>query len=216
MSVLYEKYLAKVGELSEVKLKILKILWRNDFTLFPKPWISSRLLLKATNQKYFDRRTRELRDENGCDIETRQIEGVHCYRLKSDKVGDKNPRGYLSPTEKEKLFNNYKHTCQICGRKYEKNQKGLQADHKVPLSRKGSHILSNWQPICVECNVGKRRACEGCSDNCNSCSWAFPEKVGKIVALKIPTEILDKLSRLSLNSQKQIQERLVEIIKKGI
>ncbi len=56
--------------LSDVKLKILTRLWGNDLYEFPKPWVSSAELLELTGQKYFDRRTRELRYQLGCDLES--------------------------------------------------------------------------------------------------------------------------------------------------
>jgi 5-methylcytosine-specific restriction endonuclease McrA len=216
MSASFQSFLQKVGNLSEVKIKILKSLWKRDTCPFPKPWVKSQTLLKETQQKYFDRRTRELRDENGCDIENDQISGEYCYRLRSNYVGNKNPRGYLSTTEKEKLFVSHNFTCQICGRKYKKGEKGLQADHKIPLIRKGSQKYENWQPICVSCNVGKRRACEGCIDECKKCSWAFPEKIGKAVILKIPNPILEKLVSLSSHSEQKMQAKILEILKKEL
>ena len=70
---LFENYLSalpKKKRLSEVKLTILKRLWGSDDIDFPKPGVSSIELLELTGQKYFDRRTRELRDELGCDLES--------------------------------------------------------------------------------------------------------------------------------------------------
>lgn len=68
-----EEYLGNLPtkkRLSEVKQKIIKRLWGDENISFPKPWVSSKELLELTGQKYFDRRTRELRDELGCDIES--------------------------------------------------------------------------------------------------------------------------------------------------
>ena len=72
MILTFQEYYQKLLErqnLSEVKYNILKTLWDSGDN-FPKEWIKSSELLEITNQKYFDRRARELKDELGCDIET--------------------------------------------------------------------------------------------------------------------------------------------------
>ncbi|MCP4130899.1 MAG: hypothetical protein GY754_07940 [bacterium] len=58
----------KKHTLSKVKQLILKMLKE-------KEWVSSKDLLEATQQKYFDRRIRELRDELGYDIIIEFISG---------------------------------------------------------------------------------------------------------------------------------------------
>jgi len=91
---------------------------------------------------------------------------------------------------------------------------GLQADHKIPLSRGGSHDLSNWQPLCNECNVGKRRACAECEEDCRVCSWAFPEVVGITTAVSIPTDLLRKLERQmdSSNGITSVNDVIIKLI----
>ena len=93
----YKKMLPK--NLSIVKEKILKRLWEEG-DKFPKGWVKSSELLSITKQKYFDRRTRELRDEMGCDIETKIIEAEHSYRLNSQKINISNPLHYLPNNQK--------------------------------------------------------------------------------------------------------------------
>lgn len=184
---------AKVTQhLSPVKIKILTALWNNGSS-FPREWVSSSDLLALTNQKYFDRRTRELRDELGLNIETKHINGEHHYRLVSDEVTVSNPRLYLTEPQKRALFEAQNSTCQICGKVAEAGLRGLQADHKVPLIKGGTHAADNWQSICVECNVAKRRACQGCNDDCNTCVWAFPETSGMPLTLRLPREVFDRV-----------------------
>lgn len=172
-----EDYFKSLGKLSEVKKNIITRLWKEGSS-FPKGWVKSSELLKLTKQKYFDRRVRELRDETGCDIETSTFNGEHAYRLASAKLKVSNPRLYLSASQKKKLLENSQHTCAVCGIRQTSGIRGLQADHKIPLQRGGSHDIANWQILCVECNVGKRSACAGCNLDCHQCPWAFPELVG--------------------------------------
>lgn len=143
-----EQYIDTIGgRLSDVKRKILVELW-NAGDAFPREWVASSHLLEITQQKYFDRRTRELRDEKGCDIETKHINGEHHYRLVSDKLAASNPRLYLTEAQKKDLFRRSGSTCQVCGVEVEAGVRGLQADHKVPLIRGGTHHLENWQAVC--------------------------------------------------------------------
>lgn len=202
----YIKKLPTKRKLSEVKIKILTRLWGSDSDKFPKSWVSSAELLGLTDQKYFDRRTRELRDQLGCDIESsyiREFSG-HGWRLNSDKLTAPQDREYLTQNQKNKLFQESDFTCVTCGLKISAGIRGLQADHKVPLSRGGSNELANWQSMCNNCNVGKRRACEGCTLKCEACSWAYPEKFG----IKTMVSISDKtLRRVDTYSSKTSSTR---------
>lgn len=202
----YIKEIFKNKKISRVKLDILKRLWHEEKHTFPKPWVSSADLLKLTNQKYFDRRARELRDHLGCDIETKYLEEVrgHAWRIKSRDIAPPMDRDYLTKAQKNKLFTENDFHCVICGIRVEAGIRGLQADHRIPLSRGGGNDLSNWQPICNNCNVGKRRACEGCVLDCKTCSWAFPDTVGVKLIMGINEETI---RRLDVYSEKMGQSR---------
>jgi hypothetical protein len=90
------------SKLSPVKTKILEILWAAGKS-FPREWVKSSTLLKSTHQKYFDRRIRELRDQEGIDIETKYVGSEHCYRLNSPNLNEGHRRFYLSAADKRKL-----------------------------------------------------------------------------------------------------------------
>lgn len=212
MSKTIDSFVAALSPLSDVKEVIIRRLWGNDDALFPKPWVKSTDLLALTQQKYFDRRTRELRDELGCDIETQQVNGEHCYRLLSDRINPPNPRLYLTAKEKNTLFRKYSYKCQICGGSFLAGVRGLQADHKIPLIRGGTHKTENWHPICNACNVGKRGACAGCEDECRECPWAFPEIVGQVTLLRLPPSTLHALYSQFGNDQKNIEAGVVQIL----
>ncbi|MAZ00137.1 MAG: HNH endonuclease [Micavibrio sp.] len=213
----YIESLPTKRKLSGAKHTILTLLWSSSAE-FPRRWVRSSELLNATGQKYFDRRARELRDEIGCDLESKYVEEFkeHAWRLNSNKLLKANPREYLTSADKKRLFEKHNFVCATCGKKIDAGVRGLQADHKIPLSRSGSHKLSNWQPICNNCNVGKRRACEGCNDECISCSWAFPEEVGINTVVNLPPEILSKLNKMSGGSQKELNELIKRAIQEAI
>jgi 5-methylcytosine-specific restriction endonuclease McrA len=191
--MLLREYLEKFNpRLSDVKSLIVKELW-NSSDEFPRKWVSSSRLLELTGQKYFDRRIRELNDQAGADIETGVVSGHHHYRLRSPDFKKANPRQYLTESQKASMFRLAGNRCQVCGKTAVAGVRGLQADHKKPLQRGGSHDGTNWQAICNECNVAKRRACQGCTLNCDSCSWAYPETTGLPVIIRLPVEQFDRL-----------------------
>ena len=193
------------SSISEVKIMILKKLWHSDSCGFPKPWVSSAELLQLTGQKYFDRRARELRDQIGCNIETMQQAGLgHAWRIKSPSMAVPQDREYLSQPHKDQLFSSAGYACVICGKNTPPGVRGLQADHKVPVSRGGTNSVENWQAICNHCNVGKRRACEGCVAECASCSWAYPETRGINTLVAINKDTLSSVTAYSKITNKSI------------
>ena len=209
-----EDYLNRLSEnkrLSEVKKKIIAELWDSDKV--PMKWVSSERLLAITGQKYFDRRARELRDENGADIESANSSGSHVWRLRSLEIASGNSRAYLSAQEKQNLFLRQEHKCQICGKQTAPGVRGLQADHKVPLIRGGRNVHENWQSICNECNVAKRRMCQGCEDSCSECVWAYPENTGMLVCIPVPTELVKKLRDFALHHKEHLWKELSRILK---
>lgn len=199
-------------KLSKVKRLILKRLWQQGKS-YPKGWVKSTELLKLSNQKYFDRRIRELKNEAGFDIETRWVNGEHCYRLRSEKRAKEAVRTYLSATRKKALFEAAEYQCSICGKKAGSGVLGLQADHKVPLSRGGSDEFGNWQAVCHECNVSKRKMCQSCTLNCNECAWAFPEEKGSRVLVNLPLTLRRKVEEFDTQSQ-SIEDKIISVLRK--
>lgn len=221
----FQEYLDRLPskrKLSDVKLKILERLWSRDVDSFPKPWVSSAELLDITGQKYFDRRTRELRDQMGCDLESsyREEFSGHAWRINSENLAPPQDRDYLTQTQKLRLFECNDYCCSTCGLKINAGIRGLQADHKVPLSRGGTNNLENWQPMCNNCNVGKRRACEGCEIECETCSWAFPDLVGVKTMVSISErtlKMIDHYSKITGENRDKVMENAAEyyLDKKG-
>jgi HNH endonuclease len=207
----YLQQLPAKRTLSEVKMKILRRLWASETDTFPKPWVSSAELLELTGQKYFDRRIRELRDQLGCALESayREEHTGHAWRLRSAELTTPQDRDYLTQSQKTQIFQENDYRCVTCGVKVPPGIRGLQADHKIPLSRGGSKDLANWQPMCNNCNVGKRRACEGCTIDCQICSWAFPEKHGVKTILSISEKTLRRVADYSIKTGKT-SDKIVE------
>mgnify|MGYP001570318577 CR=1 FL=1 len=61
------------------------------------------------------------------------------------------PINDLTPAQWVMIKEHYKHCCVYCGKKFQR----LTQDHIVPLSKGGSHTLSNVVPACKSCNSKK-------------------------------------------------------------
>ena len=201
----------KPKKLSAVKKLVLKTLWDSS-TSFPRDWVLSDRLYELTNQKYIDRRIRELRNETGCDIETGTHNGAHAYRLLSATLNQAFDRTYLTDTQKKKLFEAYEYRCAACSQQFGPKSKGLQADHRVPLIRGGGSEIENWQPLCIACNVAKRRSCMGCEVNCAQCAWAFPEQYGQTIPIQLSRELGESLQALARSRDMTPQALIFEAI----
>ena len=64
-------------------------------------------------------------------------------------------RQSLSPRLRFKIFKRDNYRCQICGRSAQDGVV-LEVDHKVPVSKGGSHTPENLWTLCFTCNRGKR------------------------------------------------------------
>ena len=191
-------YLNKLGKISFIKQKILTVLWEEG-TQFPRNWVDSKVLLEKTNQKYFDRRIRELRDHKGCNIEAKKNGKSFNYRLVSDTLLNTRTAPKVSQKNKDAVLKNANNFCAVCGKHTDGGIRGLQVDHRVPLSRNGGNNTSNLQALCNECNLAKRQACRGCSLDCNKCAWAFPSRISEIKIFNyIKTAVLHFAKRIGV------------------
>lgn len=195
-------------KLSKVKALILS-------KLATKKWVKSSELLKVTGQKYFDRRIRELRNEQGYDIETGFVDGEPSYRLRSDKRAPPKPRTYLSAAEKKALLSTALKSCAICGVSFSKSNP-YSFDHRVPLLRGGTGSPENFQLVCYNCNNQKRVQCKGCELDCQTCFLAFPDKLPKGIVLRFESkELVEKILSDAKKSKKTIEQYVIDLLKKS-
>ena len=192
---------------SAVKRAILRRLTGGD-------WVSSKELLKLTKQKYFDRRIRELRDENGFDIETGFRDGEPHYRLRSANRQPSKPRSYLSVSDKKKLIAQLGAKCGLCGREFKDGIK-MVFDHRTPLLRGGAGVSENFQLLCYDCNNQKRSQCRGCTYDCNKCYFAFPDKFPVGVVLRpLDRDFWLKVESASISAGLPIEEFIIHVLKR--
>lgn len=201
---------ALLTKFSDAKGKILRALW-------PCRWVSSSKLLKLTNQKYFDRRIRELRDESGFDIETGYASGKAAYRLVSHTARfEESRRQYPNSQERAEVIKRDGVRCNICGfiPPTGKITGYLQYDHRIPFhERNGETNVDNLQLVCIRCNVIKKRACQICPMvTCNNCPYAYSEKFGGIYVIGISKQAKGKYESVAKLKNIKIEDAIRDVI----
>lgn len=189
---------------------ILKTLWPEGHGI-PGPHVTESKIREAINAyrgaEYVDtfRRMRELQGEEGL---LGIIKGGSKYQLVDLTVSSKRiPRTHLSDAAWKDVLERYNGVCAACGRSV--GEKGFQQDHKVPRLRGGSDDLSNWQPLCDECNNFKSTACRDCHLDCKKCCWAFPEK---FKPLNIPGDLIARLRKFASERHSNADSIVIELI----
>lgn len=196
------------SSITEAQWSMLKMLWDAQ-----GQWVDRELLHSLVQQSDYRRRLTELQDERGIDIERRQNGKSFEYRLATTKLNQAFPRAYLSQSQKKKLFEREEFTCQICGAMDpENNNSMLQADHRIPLKRGGGHSAENWQTLCGDCNVGKRRACQDCNLPCYSCTWAFPDQWGVRAVIPLSNADHQRLNAAGIRTPEEISVFLMKSV----
>jgi HNH endonuclease len=151
------------------------------------------------------RRLRELQGEEG-------ITGIgkegRTYQLINLSLSDKRiPRIKLSDLGWQQILENYQHRCPVCSRS--EPEVRFQQDHKIPRTRGGGNELTNWQPLCDECNNFKSTSCRGCQLECEKCSWAFPDR---FAPLRLSSDNISKLRQLAASNNVNPHALLNQIV----
>lgn len=193
---------------------ILETLWPEGHGI-PGPYVEESQIRAAINAyrgtPYVDtfRRVRELQGEEGL---LGIVKGGNKYQLIDLTVSEKRvPRIHLNDSDWSKVLGKYGRVCAACGRTMA--EKGFQQDHKIPRLRGGSDDLSNWQPLCDECNNFKSTACRDCQLDCNTCCWAFPEKYKP---LQIPGHVIHSLREYASSHSIDPDEFVTDLITQAI
>lgn len=198
---------------------LLETLWPVDHGI-PGPYITEEQLREAIDQfrrsqhsgdkpykPYVDvfRRLRELQGEEGVTGIAREGK---TYQLVSLLLSAKRvPRIKLSDVDWQQILVQYQHRCPVCHRSEPTVR--FQQDHKIPRTRGGGNELSNWQPLCDECNNFKSTSCRGCQIDCETCSWAFPEQ---FAPLRLSAENITALRRIALDTNTDPHDLLNRIV----
>jgi hypothetical protein len=151
------------------------------------------------------RRLRELQGEEGVTGIAREGK---TYQLVSLSLSEKRiPRVKLSETDWQQILEKYNNKCSVCNRA--EPEVRLQQDHKIPRTRCGGNELTNWQPLCDECNNFKSTSCRGCQLECKKCSWAFPEC---FAPLRLSSDNISRIRQSAINNNLDPHDLLNQIV----
>jgi hypothetical protein len=81
------------------------------------------------------------------------VRAYNCARNANKRARDLKVRGRITETEVMSLFKQYKNVCIGCYNELP----GL--DHVIPLSKGGLNVITNCQPLGLNCNITKNIGC---------------------------------------------------------
>lgn len=110
------------------------------------------LLGRANEQEQLDRRKRDLHEH--FEIEKIVVDGETRHRLVRRKTRSREARIPISARERAIVLQPGR--CAMCGRTPLEDWVKLVVDHRIPLEWGGTNKLDNLQPLCEECNAGKK------------------------------------------------------------
>lgn len=169
--------------------------------------VSNGELIRVSGQHNYARRIRELRAEGWDIVYSPSPTG---YILRSLNQNGKTTDVYINLKLRQKILERDQYICQLCGHKGgEKYSDGsivrLEVDHIKPLKQGGKTTEENLWVLCSRCNAGKKSL------------FDYPETVkNKILSVNLPEDIRGKLNKLSLQSNRTINDIVVEAISRGL
>lgn len=108
-----------------------------------------------------DRRKRDLSDKYLLDVRTERCKGKRdpVYRLVGFRKSGGSGRKGINARERAEVLTRYGSRCAMCGKTPAEDQVRLVIDHIVPLdwlATDDPNNPENLQPLCEECNSGKK------------------------------------------------------------
>jgi 5-methylcytosine-specific restriction endonuclease McrA len=104
-------------------------------------------------QEHFTRRIRSLRSRYH--LPTRRVRGRTVYVLVGERH-DALDEAPVSDKLRAEVLHTYGRRCQMCGKTPAEDGVKLRVDHKIPREWGGSTTLQNLEPLCDQCNGGKK------------------------------------------------------------
>jgi 5-methylcytosine-specific restriction endonuclease McrA len=166
-------------------------------------------------QEQLDRRRRELNryfviQKVGTGAET-------AYKLVSTKPRSVDADAGISERDRAAVLRYGR--CAMCGRTALDDGVRLQVDHKIPKEWGGTDELENLQPLCEECNRGKKNlfsSYDAYSDEFRAAmAYSMPQqRIGEFLKAVAPDEVQSDVLELVANAgsyQEDWQKRLREL-----
>lgn len=109
--------------------------------------------LRLEKQQHLDRRVRELDGSHKIERRVNGGQTFYVYRGPAQRKLDASP---ISKKLRAEVLNAHGRRCQMCGRTPSEDQVRLHVDHRVPRQWGGKTVFENLEPLCSECNEGKK------------------------------------------------------------
>ncbi|HET8892546.1 MAG TPA: HNH endonuclease [Gaiellaceae bacterium] len=167
-------------------------------------------------QEQLDRRRRELNRYFEIEHVRRGVETA--YRLVREKP--RVPESDLGISERDRAFVLRHGRCAMCGRTPLEDGIRLQVDHKIPREWGGTSALENLQPLCEECNRGKKNLFASYSEHSDAIREAIGrdtvhERIGELLkALDgewVRSDVIDMVASPPGDYQEDWQRRIREL-----
>lgn len=179
--------------------RIYRVLYENQHTSLNIAQIREKLGLEAGEQSDLGRRTRDL--DQWFVVERTGHGSSTVYVLTGMRLEPLASRG-ISKKERALVLSDGR--CAYCGRSPLKHGVELHVDHKIPLDWGGSNERDNLQPLCSECNEGKKNL------------WAdydqYKDKIQGIISHENPYKRIGEL--LKAFNGEPVPDDLIEMVAK--
>jgi 5-methylcytosine-specific restriction endonuclease McrA len=190
------------------------LLYRNRATPLSMREIRDALAHIGT-QEQLDRRRREL--NRFFEIEHVRSGTETRYRLVREKRRPPTPD--LGLSERDRAYVLRGGRCAWCGRTPLEDGVKLQVDHKIPQAWGGGNELENLQPLCEECNRGKKDLFASYEEHADEIRAAIghsePHKrIGELLKVVYPGEVRSDILELVASAgsyQEDWQKRMREL-----
>lgn len=166
-------------------------------------------------QEQLDRRRREL--NRYFVVEKVGTGAATAYKLVGTKARSVDADAGISERDRAAVLRYGR--CAMCGRTALEDGVRLQVDHKIPKEWGGTDELENLQPLCEECNRGKKNlfsSYDAYSDEFRAAmSYSMPQqRIGEFLKAVSPDEVQSDVLELVANAgsyQEDWQKRLREL-----
>jgi hypothetical protein len=174
------------------------------------------LLPELGSQEQLDRRRRELNRYFVID----RVRGGTETRYQLVRQKPRSPEADMGISERDRAAILRHSRCAMCGRTPSDHGVLLQVDHRVPKAWGGSDDLENLQPLCEECNRGKKDFFASFTEFADEIRQAisFPSvhmRIGELLKAFAPkavrSDVLELVASLPGSHQEDWQKRLREL-----